>query len=98
MHHLTKKGDGMMCLLSEAFSLLFLSQFFRKGRKALVCCLSEVVFMAEIKIISQPFEIIPMLSSLHTSLIKKRSVLAGKIGWNLNHVGVSDSWLSILNE
>jgi len=41
--------------------------------------------MTKIKVITQPFNIILMLVSLHTLLIHKRGVQLGKIGSNLNH-------------
>lgn len=56
-----------MRLLSLFFGLFFLSQLFNKGGKALFCILLKMVFMAKIKVISQPFYIILLRGRLHTS-------------------------------
>ena len=75
--------------ISRKRSLLFFFKFSSKGGKALFYCLFEILFMAKIKIITQPFNIIPMLFGINTSLLNKNGVRADKIGWYLNHAMLS---------
>jgi len=63
-----------MSLNSKFFSLVFFFQFFQKGRKALWRAIIKAIFMAKIEIISQPLNIVTVLSRRNSPLFQERSV------------------------
>lgn len=72
-----------MRLLSQVVSLFFSLSFPIKPerlRKTIFHRLYQVIFMAQIKIITQPLNTISMSPRRHTSLFNKGSVPADKIG------------------
>ncbi len=86
-----KKGRGMMRLLSKVVNLFFSLSFPIKPerlRKTIFHRLYQVIFMAQIKIITQPLNTISMSPRLHTSLFNKGSVPADKIGRDPDHCGL----------
>ena len=65
-------------MVVQLYWLFLLVGLFQKGRQALICSLLEVILMAKIKIISHPFQVIPVLPGGNSGFVQlQEQVYAG---------------------
>ena len=77
--------NNITLMVVQLYWLFLLDGLFQKGRQALICSLLEVILMAKIKIISHPFQVIPVLPGGNTLLSNIFGDLTNNWCWNLEH-------------